>query len=58
MGYARPIRTGAEAAQHAGTEEQPPVQKPPVQKPLLEQTTTGAGPGDPAWLKDGAQKVA
>ena len=42
MGYASPIRTGAEAAQHAGTEEQPPVQKSP-----LEQTTTGAGPWRP-----------
>ena len=42
MGYACPIRTGAEAAQHAGTEEQPPVQKA-----LLEQTTTGAGPWRP-----------
>ena len=30
MGYACPIRTGAEAAQHAGTEEQPPVQKAPT----------------------------
>ena len=42
MGYACPIRTGAEAAQPAGTEE-----LPPVQKALLEQTTTGAGPWRP-----------
>ena len=42
MGYAGPIGTGAEAAQHAGTAE-----LPQVQKPLLEQTTTGAGPWRP-----------
>ena len=30
MGYARPIRMGAEAAQHAGTEEPPQAQKAPT----------------------------
>ena len=33
---------GRRSSQHAGTEEQPPVQKA-----LLEQTTTGAGPWRP-----------
>ena len=34
-----------------------PKNSPQCKRPPLEQTTTGAGPGDPAWLKDGAQKV-
>ena len=53
MGYARPIRTGAEAANMPEPKNSPQCKRPP-----LEQTTTGAGPGDLAWLKDGAQKVA
>ena len=34
-----------------------PKNRPKRKRPLLEQTATGAGPGDLAWLKDGAQKV-
>ena len=42
MGYARPIRTGAEAA---NTPE--PKNSPQCKRPPLEQTTTGAGPWRP-----------
>ena len=42
MGYARPIRTGAEAANMPEPKNCPQCKRPP-----LEQTTTGAGPWRP-----------
>ncbi len=42
MGYARPIRMGAEAANMPE-----PKNRPQCKRPLLEQTTTGAGPWRP-----------
>ena len=53
MGYARPIRTGAEAA---NTPE--PKNSPQCKRPYWNKPRPALARGDPAWLKDGAQKVA
>ena len=53
MGYACSIRTGAEAANMPESKNCPKCKNPYWNKPR-----PAPARGDPAWLNDGAQKVA